>query len=51
MNDKLGALDRQREILSYRATLSRGYAVVRGDGARSHKRAEAEKANSLEIEY
>jgi len=49
--DRLGALDRLRETLSYRATLARGYAVVRGDGALVTTRAAAAAATVLEIEF
>ena len=48
---KIDALDRLRETLSYKATLARGYAVVRGDGAVVTGKAAAKKAESLEIEF
>ncbi|KAF0676131.1 exodeoxyribonuclease VII large subunit [Profundibacterium mesophilum] len=48
---RLAALDRLRETLGYRATLRRGYAVVRADGALVTRRAEAEGAKGLEIEF
>ncbi|MGR3616836.1 MAG: exodeoxyribonuclease VII large subunit [Paracoccaceae bacterium] len=51
LSDQLEAIDRQREILGYRATLSRGYAVVRGDGALVTSHVDAQKAKSLEIEF
>lgn len=44
------ATERMRETLSYKATLSRGYAVVWGDGAVVTTKAEA-KGKSLEIEF
>ncbi len=49
--ERLAALDRLRETLGYRATLRRGYAVVRGDGALVTTRAAAETAGALEIEF
>ena len=49
--DRLGALDRLRETLGYRATLARGYAVVRGDGALVTTRVAAAEARALEIEF
>jgi exodeoxyribonuclease VII large subunit len=49
--DRLAALDRLRETLGYRATLARGYAVVRGDGALVTTRAAAAAATVLEIEF
>ena len=48
---RIDALDRLRETLSYKATLARGYAVVRGDGAVVTGKAAAGKATSLEIEF
>lgn len=48
---KLDAMDRLRETLSYKATLARGYAVVRGGGAVLTTKAEAEQASGLEIEF
>ncbi|WP_136442753.1 exodeoxyribonuclease VII large subunit [Pacificoceanicola onchidii] len=47
----LEAVDRLRETLSYRETLKRGYAVVRGDGAVVTTRGAAQKAAALEIEF
>jgi exodeoxyribonuclease VII large subunit len=44
-------LDRLRETLGYKATLKRGYAVVRGDGAVVTTSAAAGKATALEIEF
>ncbi len=49
--DRLEALDRTRATLGYQATLNRGYAVVRGDGAVVTSKAGAEKAAALEIEF
>jgi exodeoxyribonuclease VII large subunit len=49
--DRLAALDRLRETLGYRATLARGYAVVRGDGALVTSQKEAAKATALEVEF
>jgi exodeoxyribonuclease VII large subunit len=49
--DRLEALDRTRATLGYQATLDRGYAVVRGDGAVVTSKAGAEKAAALEIEF
>lgn len=49
--DHVARLDRLRETLSYKATLTRGYAVVRGDGAVVTTRAAAGKAQALEIEF
>ncbi|WP_333814632.1 exodeoxyribonuclease VII large subunit [Tabrizicola sp.] len=51
LNDRLEALDRTRATLGYAATLKRGYAVVRGDGAVVTSKAAAEKALALEIEF
>ena len=51
LKDRLEALDRTRATLGYHATLKRGYAVVRGDGAVVTSKAGAEKAAALEIEF
>ncbi len=48
---KLEALDRLRQTLGYKATLARGYAVVRGDGDLVTSKATAEQAAALEIEF
>ncbi len=48
---RLEALDRLRETLSYKSTLARGYAVVRGDGAVITGVAAARAAARLEIEF
>ena len=49
--DRLRAAARLNETLSYRATLERGYAVVRGDGDVLTTAAAAGRAASLEIEF
>ena len=49
--DRLAALGRLNETLSYRATLARGYAVVRGDGNVVTTKQAAEAASGLEIEF
>jgi exodeoxyribonuclease VII large subunit len=51
LTDRLEALDRTRAGLGYQATLNRGYAVVRGDGAVVTSKAGAERAAALEIEF
>jgi exodeoxyribonuclease VII large subunit len=51
LRDRLQALDRLRETLSYKATLDRGYAVVRGDGNVVTTKDAAENASGLEIEF
>jgi len=51
LRDKIGALDRLRETLSYKATLNRGYAVVRGDGEIVKRKVAAQTATTLEIEF
>ncbi len=48
---RLEAQERLRETLGYKATLARGYAVVRGDGAVVTTRAAAENAHALEVEF
>jgi exodeoxyribonuclease VII large subunit len=48
---QIEAMDRLRETLGYKATLKRGYAVVRGDGAVVTTRKAAKSAASLEIEF
>jgi exodeoxyribonuclease VII large subunit len=48
---RMSALDRLRETLGYKATLRRGYAVVRGDGALVTTRKAAGQADALEIEF
>ena len=49
--DRLNAMDRLRETLGYKATLQRGYAVVRGDGEVVTTRVAAGKSGSIEIEF
>lgn len=49
--DRLAALDRLRESLGYAATLRRGFAVVRGDGAVVTSVAAASASRALEIEF
>ncbi|WP_370400939.1 exodeoxyribonuclease VII large subunit [Sulfitobacter sp. JB4-11] len=49
--DHIASLDRLRETLSYKATLARGYAVVRGDGAVVTGAKAAKQAQALEIEF
>lgn len=48
---RLEALDRMRETLGYRATLERGYAVVRGDGDLVTTANAAKSATVIEIEF
>ena len=48
---QLDALDRMRQSLGYEATLARGYAVVRGDGAVVTGVKAAEAASVLEIQF
>ncbi|NNE52168.1 MAG: exodeoxyribonuclease VII large subunit [Sulfitobacter sp.] len=48
---RVDALDRLRETLSYKSTLARGYAVVRGDGEVVTSTKAAQKAAALEIEF
>jgi exodeoxyribonuclease VII large subunit len=48
---RIEATDRLRETLSYKATLERGYAVVRSGGEIVTTRAAAAKAGALEVEF
>ncbi|WP_172294035.1 exodeoxyribonuclease VII large subunit [Pseudoruegeria sp. HB172150] len=48
---RLDGLERLRQSLGYTETLRRGYAVVRGDGAVVTRKAAAEQAHGLEIEF
>ncbi len=48
---KLAAMGRLHETLGYKATLARGYAVVRGDGKVATSKVVAGHAKSLEIEF
>ncbi len=49
--DRLAALSRMLITLGYRATLSRGYAVVRADGRVIADAAAARQGSALEIEF
>jgi exodeoxyribonuclease VII large subunit len=49
--ERLAGLERLRETMSYKATLARGYAVVRGDGAVVTDTNSAKQAAALEIEF
>ena len=49
--DQVNALERLRKTVGYEATLKRGYAVVRGDGAVTVTKAAAQRARALEIEF
>ena len=49
--DKLEGIDRLRETLGYKATLQRGYAVVRDGDAVVTSAAQAARAKSLSIEF
>ena len=49
--NKIEAMDRLRLTLGYQATLSRGYAVVRGDGEVVTTKKAAGKAQELEIQF
>ncbi|MCV6593071.1 MAG: exodeoxyribonuclease VII large subunit [Silicimonas sp.] len=51
LSDQLAALERTRRTLGYEATLARGYAVVRAEGAVITEAARAEGARALEIEF
>ncbi len=48
---RIDALDRLRETLGYKATLQRGYAVVRADGDLVTTASAAKMAAALEIEF
>ena len=48
---RLEALDRLRETLGYRATLERGYAVVRADGAVATTTEAVRQAQVVDIEF
>ena len=50
-HDRLAGLDRLRETLGYKATLKRGYAVVRGDGRCCYDQGQGAKARCLAIEF
>lgn len=49
--ERIEAMDRLRETLGYKATLARGYAVVRGGGEIVTTKAAAKAASGLEIEF
>ncbi|MEO0484605.1 MAG: exodeoxyribonuclease VII large subunit [Pseudomonadota bacterium] len=49
--ERLTALDRLRETLGYKATLSRGYAVVRADGDLVTRKAGLKAGAAVEIEF
>lgn len=49
--DRLEVLDRMRLTLGYRETLTRGYAVVRGDGRVVTTKGAAGGAKEIEIEF
>ena len=51
LGERLAAVDRLRETLGYEATLQRGFAVVRGDGALVTDVAGAKAATALEIQF
>ncbi|MCJ7874638.1 exodeoxyribonuclease VII large subunit [Phaeobacter sp. J2-8] len=49
--DQLAAAERLRETLGYKATLARGYAVVRGEAGVVTTKSAAQNATGLEIEF
>ncbi|MEM1038211.1 MAG: exodeoxyribonuclease VII large subunit [Pseudomonadota bacterium] len=49
--DRLAAVDRLRETLSYKATLERGYAVVRADGDVVTRKSAVPAGAAVEIEF
>ncbi|MEX0327260.1 MAG: exodeoxyribonuclease VII large subunit [Ruegeria sp.] len=51
LRQKIDATDRLRETLSYKATLDRGYAVIRAEGDVITTKAEASKHPALDIEF
>ncbi|MBO9432860.1 exodeoxyribonuclease VII large subunit [Ruegeria sp. R13_0] len=51
LRQQLSSTDRLRETLSYKATLARGYAVVRAEGDVVTTKAQAGKHAVLEIEF
>jgi len=51
LSDRLEALDRMRQTLGYQETLTRGYAVVRGDGRVVTSKTTAGAAGAIEIEF
>ena len=50
-SERLATTDRLRESLGYHATLGRGYALVRADGALAPDKASAASASHVEIEF
>lgn len=48
---QVDAAGRLHETLSYKATLERGYAVIRSEGVVLTRKAEAQNASALEIEF
>ncbi|MFN3144428.1 MAG: hypothetical protein ACE368_03795 [Paracoccaceae bacterium] len=50
-SDRLAGLERLRQTLGYTETLKRGYAVVRADDRVVTRKAAAEGAGVLEIEF
>ena len=51
LRETLAGYERLRKTLGYKATLGRGYAVVRGDGAVVTNQTDAKAARTLEIEF
>ncbi|WP_425043554.1 exodeoxyribonuclease VII large subunit [Primorskyibacter sp. S87] len=51
LRQQIESTDRLRETLSYKATLERGYAVIRAEGVVVTSKEEAGKHASLEIEF
>jgi len=51
LSERLEATDRLRETLSYKATLERGYAVVRDENGVVTTKSAAQKATTLEVEF
>jgi exodeoxyribonuclease VII large subunit len=51
LRHQLDAVDRLRETLSYKATLERGYTVVRAEGVVVTRKSMAAKSTALEIEF
>jgi len=51
LQQRLEATDRLRETLSYKATLDRGYAVIRAEGDVVTTKAQASGHSALEIEF
>ena len=51
LKDRLTGLERLRETLGYKATLNRGYVVVRSGDAVITTTKEAKNAEALEIEF